>query len=41
MNLETTSHAAKQRLGPEEQLKELGQSHEKAAAVEGASDHGR
>jgi len=27
MNLETTHHAAKQRPGPEEQLKELGQSH--------------
>jgi hypothetical protein len=35
MNLETTHHAAKQRSGPEEQLKELSQSHEKSAA-EGA-----
>jgi hypothetical protein len=36
MNLETTHRAAKQRPGREEQLKELGQSHEKSAAAEGA-----
>ncbi len=32
MNLETTHHAARQRPGPEEQMKELGQSRWKSAA---------